>query len=111
VIQLAVAAVHVQRDNPAGALAILDRVEERLSRYPDTHRGVDVVGARRQARQLGAAIDRGATHPMPSFPATPDGAWFTPDPAALDRPTTPTPIPDEPVWLAAGQRRQARQRP
>ena len=27
-----------------------------------------------------------------------EGPWFTPDPALLEPPATPTPVPDGPAW-------------
>lgn len=112
VIQIAVAGVHLQRGNPSGAAALLDRAAQRLARYPDTHRGIDVAGARRRCARDAAAIRGGATHAVriAGFPATADGAWFTPDPAALLPPAAPTPIPDEPAWRAAGRPRAPRRR-
>ncbi|MCC5950291.1 MAG: DUF309 domain-containing protein [Nitriliruptoraceae bacterium] len=107
VIQVAVAAVHVQRDNPHGAVTLLERAASRLDAYPDLHRGIEVGPLRREARARAARIAEhgldGVTHP--AFPAAPGGAWFTPDPAALEPPTTPTPVPDGPAWLTALERR------
>jgi uncharacterized protein len=111
VIQLAVTAVHVQRGNRVGALAMLDRVEARLGRYPDEHRGVDVAGALATAARMGAQLRADEPVDLPGFPATPSGAWFTPDSGVLEPPAAPTPVPEEPAWVAAGQRRQARRRP
>lgn len=110
VIQLAVAAVHLQRGNPDGAIALLGRARERLGRYPEVHRGVDVAAARRYCVDASDALASGTTPAMPPFPATPDGVWFTPDAAALGPPAQPTPIADEPLWLAAGRPRQPRRR-
>ena len=113
VIQIAVAGVHLQRHNPGGARTLLGRSAERLSRYPAVHRGVDVAGALARCRRLVDALDAGtdpATLDVGGFPATADGAWFTPDPTALVPPDTPTPLVDEPTWLTAGQPRRARER-
>jgi uncharacterized protein len=111
VIQIAVAGVHLQRGNPTGAAALLDRAADRLDRYPETHRGIEAATARSWCRQAAATVRRGAVDlTVPAFPATPTGAWFTPDPAALTPPDRPTPIPDEPAWRAAGRPRQPRRR-
>ena len=114
VIQVAVAGVHLQRGNPAGATALLDRAGSRLARYPDVHRGIDVAAARQYCHEAAQAVRDGgldAAPPMPAFPAVAGGRpWFTPDPAALGPPADPTPIPDEPTWLAAGRPREPRRR-
>jgi uncharacterized protein len=113
VIQIAVAGVHLQRGNLAGAAALLQRARERLEPYPDVHRGIAVdaaIAACVAAEQRLADGEALTAAAIPGFPATADGAWFTPDPDALQPPATPTPIPDEPVWLAAGRPRRPRQR-
>jgi uncharacterized protein len=113
VIQIAVAGVHIQRANPTGALTLLDRAHGRLEPYPDEHRGIDVEAARRTCRRLTEQIQRdgidAAGSPGP-FPSAAGGPWFTPDPAALEPPNEPTPIPDEPVWVTAGRPRRPQQR-
>ena len=113
VIQVAVAGVHLQRGNLGGAVALFTRARERLVAYPDVHRGVDVDqlrvacdGAVAALQDANAVIEVG----FPEFPAMDDGPWFTPDAGALEPPATPTPIPDEPVWLAAGRPREPRRR-
>ncbi len=113
VIQVAVAAVHVQRGNPVGAVKLAERAAERLASYPAEHRGIDVDSARRTCERLAAQVEEEGVHAteLPGrFPATTRGAWFTPDPAALQPPSTPTPVPDEPVWLAAGKPRSPNRR-
>lgn len=110
VIQLAVAGVHLQRGNLRGARAILAKAEERLASYPDERRGVDVAAARRTCAQLRHMLDDPSATPpdaqrLAVFPQTSRGAWYHPDAAALEPPTSPTPVPDEPVWLAAARRR------
>ena len=113
VIQIAVAGVHLQRGNPGGARTLLERAAERLDRYPQVHRGIDVVGAVARCRELMAALDvraDPATLSVGGFPATAEGAWFTPDPSALVPPDQPTALVDEPTWLTAGQPRRARDR-
>jgi uncharacterized protein len=113
VIQVAVSCVHHQRGNLDGAVALLGRARERLTPYPDVHRGIDVDqlrvfcdGAAAALRDAGAVIEVG----YPRFPAMDDGPWFTPDPAALEPPMHPTPVPDGPTWRAAGRDRPARRR-
>jgi uncharacterized protein len=105
VIQVAVAGVLLQRDNPAGALALLERAAERLATYPPVHRGIAVATVRAACEQAAFLVRHGdpAAVELPSFPATADGAWFTPDPDALHPPATPTPVPDEPAWRAASR--------
>lgn len=113
VIQIAVAAVHLQRGNHVGSGALLRRAAERLSRYPEQHRGLEVDRARAFCHDaMAILVDGDATSIVfPEFPATPRGAWFTPDADALEPPEHPTPVPDEPVWLAAGKPRSPRTRP
>jgi uncharacterized protein len=113
VIQVAVSCVHHQRGNLDGAIALLGRARERLTPYPDVHRGVDVDqlrvfcdGAAAALRDAGAVIEVG----FPRFPSMDDGPWFTPDPSALEPPVAPTPVPDEPTWRAAGRDRAPRRR-
>jgi uncharacterized protein len=113
VIQVAVSCVHHQRGNLDGAVALLGRARERLTPYPDVHRGIDVDqlrvfcdGAAAALRDAGAVIEVG----YPRFPAMDGGPWFTPDPAALEPPMHPTPVPDGPTWRAAGRDRPARRR-
>jgi uncharacterized protein len=113
VIQVAVSCVHHQRGNLDGAIALLGRARGRLTPYPDVHRGVDVDqlrvfcdGAIAALQDAGAVIEIG----YPRFPAMDDGPWFTPDPAALQPPAQPTPVPDEPAWKTAGRTRAPRAR-
>jgi len=113
VIQMAVAGVHLQRDNPAGAAALLERARARLAAYPDEHRGVAVTTAVARCSVLRAALERGEdpeTLRIGRFPASSGGAWFTRDPSSLGRDDEPTPIPDEPTWVTAGRPRSARRR-
>ncbi|GGI07255.1 DUF309 domain-containing protein [Egicoccus halophilus] len=113
VIQVAVAGVHLQRGNLAGATALFGRAADRLAGYPDVHRGIDVeqlrvacTGARAALQDADAVIEIG----FPEFPAMDGGPWFTPDPSALRPPELPTPLSDEPVWLTAGRARAPRRR-
>ncbi|MEX2549455.1 MAG: DUF309 domain-containing protein [Nitriliruptoraceae bacterium] len=113
VIQMAVAGVHLQRDNPSGATALLRRACERLSSYPDEHRGVAVTTAVARCSVLSAALERGedpASVVIGRFPAAAGGAWFARDPSLLGPGDEPTPIPDEPTWVTAGRPRSARRR-
>jgi uncharacterized protein len=113
VIQVAVGGVHLQRGNRDGAVALLGRACERLTPYPEVHRGVRVDELRRfcdlarQRLETGAPLDELAP---PGFPAAAGGPWFTPDPSALGPPAQPTPVPDEPAWRAAGRDRDPRRR-
>ncbi len=113
VIQVAVAGVHAQRGNPAGATALLDRAGSRLESYPERHRGVDVAALRSFCAEAAESLRQGlAGHDLrvPDFPASSDGPWFTPDPSLLEPPSQPTPVPEEPVWRTQGRPRQPRQR-
>lgn len=84
VIQVAVAGVHCQRGNPSGAIAVLERAQERLSGYPAEHRGVDVEALRTVCAQNAAALRAGAAAEevrVPAFPAVGDGPWFGAEPS------------------------------
>jgi uncharacterized protein len=108
VIQVAVAGVHHQRDNPTGAAALLDRARIKLERYPDTHRGVDVRRLCDHARRAAdLARTRGRAGLPPSFPAVDDGPWFAVDADASGPSPSPTPVPDEETWEAARRPRRA----
>jgi uncharacterized protein len=118
VIQVAVAGVHLQCGNRHGALALVDRARQRLARYPSQHRGVDVAAARDYCLEVTRVLApdaRGAPAstdevPLPRFPATDGGAWFTPDAGALEPPGSPTPTSDPSDRLAAGRPRRPRRR-
>jgi uncharacterized protein len=112
VIQVAVAGVHLQRGNPAGAVALLGRAAERLAPYPPVHRGIEVAAVRAACEQLAFLVRHAdpAAVELPRFPATTEGAWFTSDPHALHPPGEPTPVPDEPAWRAAARPRAPRRR-
>lgn len=114
VIQLAVTGVHLQRGNADGARAILVKAAQRLARYPDEHRGIDVAAARRACdraqQELAERPDddpplsaADALRLIPPFPAAAGGGWFNPDPSASGPPTRPTPVPDESAWRAAAR--------
>jgi uncharacterized protein len=113
VIQVAVGGVHLQRGNRDGAVALLGRARERLTPYPEVHRGVDVDELRRfcdGARERWGRARRSTSSPRPASRPPPTGPWFTPDPSALEPPAQPTPVPDEPAWRAAGRDRDPRRR-
>jgi hypothetical protein len=61
IIQVAVAAVHLQRGNRIGARRLLDRALVRLDTQPEVHRGVDVAALRRTASTARAQLDAGLT--------------------------------------------------
>jgi len=95
VIQMAVAGVHLQRENPSGAMALLERARTRLSVYPDEHRGIAVTTAVARCSVLHAALERGEdprTLRIGRFPAASGGARFTRDKSALGPERDPTPI-------------------
>ena len=82
VIQVAVAGVHLQRDNPIGARRLLDRALGRLSGQPPVHRGIDVDRLRGIAEAALARLDAGDRPEADwgAFPSCPDGGadgvWF-----------------------------------
>ena len=113
VIQVAVAGVHLQRGNAAGAAALLERAADRLNAYPAEHRGIDTAHTVAVCLEAADRVRRtGATAGVriPDFPAAASGAWFTPDPSALLPPVTPTPIPEAPTWVSRGEQRRPRRR-
>ncbi|OBJ71025.1 DUF309 domain-containing protein [Mycobacterium sp. 1274756.6] len=57
--QLAVGITHVQRGNPVGAAALLERAAERLRRVGTARHGVDIVGLLGFADVLGEAVAAG----------------------------------------------------
>ena len=63
VIQVAVAAVHLQRGNRIGARRLLDRALARLAAQPDVRGGVDVAALRRTATAARSALDAGLVPP------------------------------------------------
>ncbi len=72
VIQIAVAAVHLQRGNPAGAITLLERSVRRLTGLPDVHHGIavrDTVVACERLRTRLVAGERVAASDVPGFPA------------------------------------------
>lgn len=95
VIQVAVGAVHVQRDNPDGAVTLWNRAADYLSPYPDVHHGVDVAALRRLARDGASHVAAHGTGdaPMPGFPATADGPYVGDAPG-----DGPHPLREAPPW-------------
>jgi uncharacterized protein len=82
VIQVAVAGVHLQRNNPIGARRLLDRALARLDAQPEVRRGIDVASLRRRAELARTLLDSGELPdadwgPFPSCPdGAADGVWF-----------------------------------
>lgn len=73
VIQVAVAGVHLQRENPAGARRVLERALRRLQDQPDRHRGIDVAALRRTVAAAGSRLAAGEIveadwGPLPKLP-------------------------------------------
>ena len=98
VIQVAVAGVHLQRGNPAGAERLLERSLGRLAPLPDVARGVDLARLRAVVTEAIAALRRGET-PAPDWGAFPgradgasDGPWFARRSDASGPDPEPTPI-------------------
>lgn len=97
-IQVAVAGVHLQRDNPLGAAATFRKAARKLAPYPARHRGLDVAALRTTCEQGAAALDRGEAVPLPGAELAAEGAWFAPE-ASLDAPPDDsTPVPTGPAW-------------
>jgi uncharacterized protein len=79
VIQVAVACCHHQRGNVRGCVALFHRAADKLRRYPDVYRGVDVEQLRVFAEGAAAAVeDAGEIFDIgyPEFPAMDGGPWF-----------------------------------
>lgn len=98
VIQVAVAAVHLQRGNPVGARRLLDRALGRLAPLPEVHRGVDLARLRAVADRAREALGRGESPAADwgPFPGHAEGArpgpWFAPHADATGPSHLPTPI-------------------
>lgn len=88
VIQVAVGAVHVQRDNPDGAVTLWNRAAGYLSPYPSPHHGVDTAALRDRARADAALVAAEGTTgvALPVLPVTPVGPFVGADPDAPDEP-------------------------
>lgn len=79
IIQVAVACCHHQRGNVRGCVALFRRAAEKLRRYPDVYRGVDVEQLRVFAEGAAAAVeDAGEIFEIgyPELPAMDGGPWF-----------------------------------
>ena len=101
VIQVAVAGVHLQRDNPDGAAATFRKALRRLERYPAQHRGVRVELLRELCVDGAATLDAtgdAATVELPTFAPADAGVWFAPDDDATGPSRRPTPIDHTPAW-------------
>ncbi|MFP4636737.1 MAG: DUF309 domain-containing protein [Nitriliruptoraceae bacterium] len=107
VIQIAVACVHVQRENPDGAVTLFRRAADRLGGYPQGHRGVDVARAIDDAQRAAAQVADGGVDEvaLPGFPAMPGGPWYAASVEATAPPGSPTPLPDGPAWSTAARDR------
>lgn len=95
VIQVAVGAVHVQRDNPDGAVTLWHRAADYLDPYPAVHHGVDVEALRRLAREGAGRVAATGTAgvELPGLPVTADG------PHVGARPDDgPHPLREAPPW-------------
>lgn len=97
VIQVAVAGVHLQRGNPAGARRLLARSRARLAPLRDERCGVDVAGLRVAAETVAAVLARGEVPaadlgPFPRAAEVVDGVWFAARPDADAPSGVPTPI-------------------
>lgn len=112
VIQIAVAHVHRQRGNPAGAIQLYLRATQHLAEYPSEWRGIKVATLCRYAATAVAAL-RDGTHPpdAPVFPDTSDGAWFAFTDTQDAPSTSHTPLSDAPRWLGEGLRRTPQRKP
>lgn len=111
VIQVAVAQVHRQRNNPDGARMLYRRARTHLEGYTAQWRGVDVTYLHTYIADATAALHSCQPHPRPPrFPDTPTGAWFAYEAAQTRPSTTPTPVPERPRWLAEGVRRVPQRR-
>jgi len=60
IIQVAVAGVHLQRENLSGARALFDRALQRLADAPDDWQGLAVADVRARAETLRAELEAGA---------------------------------------------------
>lgn len=98
VIQVAVAGVHLQRGNRAGARRLLDRALGRLAGQPAVHRGIDVALLRAIASGALARLDAGEVPPADwgPFPIDPAdaaaGPWFAAHADATGPSDVPTPV-------------------
>lgn len=112
VIQIAVAQVHRQRENLAGAAQLYGRANAYLRPYPPVWRGVAVAQLRRYAAVAGAAVqERTPLAQAPVFPDACGGAWFAFDDTQNVPSAAPTPLCATPRWLTEGVRRTPQHKP
>jgi uncharacterized protein len=90
IIQIAVAAVHLQRQNPDGARRLFARAQRRLSAFDAPRHGIDVGAARELCQRFIDQIDVGDREPddIPGFPVVATGIELAPGFAAQS--VTPT---------------------
>ena len=67
ILQSAVTYLHIQRGNYAGALKISARAHEKLARWPNNCRGVDVATLRTDLAQVTALLTRLGPQRIQSF--------------------------------------------
>ncbi len=91
-IQIAVAAVHLQRGNPYGAQRLFSRAQTRLASYSNPVDGIDVAAARALCAEFIGQIDQGAhgTDELPPLPVL--AAGFDLSPAFASQPIDTDPI-------------------
>jgi uncharacterized protein len=90
VIQIAVAAVHLQRGNPSGARTLLERARQRLTGHADGRLGIAVDDALATCRRLSRALERGDVVDAAAvgrFPARHPPDRHPPDPRNAGAPT------------------------
>ncbi|GAC1410054.1 MAG: DUF309 domain-containing protein [Actinomycetota bacterium] len=71
IIQVAVGFTHFQRQNPKGAVTLLERGAKRLSHYGRTHNGLPVAEIASAARAAAEEISRNGMEASPVPPAIP----------------------------------------
>lgn len=101
VIQVAVACVHHQRDNPAGVVASCAKAARNLAPFPDVHHGIDVDELRVFCDGVASVVEEAGCVEIgyPEFPAMDDGPWFDAD-------TLRTPLTRRPPWQVAAEERR-----
>lgn len=112
VIQIAVAHVHRQRDNPAGAIQLYARASGHLMAYPNVWRGVNVAALRQYANEATTALRADEPPPdAPKFPDANEGAWYAYDDTQVTPRAEATMLFDTPRWLSEGLRRTPQRKP
>lgn len=71
--QIAVGYTHLQRGNPTGAMALLDRGAAQLRAYAPVHAGIDVAETLGDAERVRAAVAAGETVSLPPPRLAPHG--------------------------------------